>query len=383
MRGQVADALGGVVVGATVTAADAAGVERTATTDEEGRYAFPSLAPGRYAVRVAAPGFTLYENLEVEVTAGRTEPLDVVLTVAIEEEVVTVTAESDVGTDPEASAGAVVLRGTDLDSLPDDPEGLAEALQALAGPAAGVDGEAQIYLDGFTGGRLPPKESIREIRINRNPFSAEFDRLGYGRVEIFTKPGTDKYRGQTFFNFNDESLNSRSPFAAVRAPFQSRRYGGNLSGPIKARKASFFFDFERSETDDNQDINAVVLDPSLAPVPFITTVLTPQRRTTFSPRLDYQLNRDEHARRALQLRAHAPRERRRRRLQPPRARLRHGQSRSRPSSSRRPPSSTRRSSTRRASSTSATADGRRATRRRRRCACSTPSRAAARRSASR
>src|ERR671913_169443 len=86
LRGQVADALGGVVVGAVVTAADAAGVERTATTDEEGRYVFASLAPGRYAVRVAAPGFTLYENLEVEVTAGRTAPLDVLLTVAIEEE---------------------------------------------------------------------------------------------------------------------------------------------------------------------------------------------------------------------------------------------------------------------------------------------------------
>jgi hypothetical protein len=290
LRGQVADALGGVVVGATVTTTDAAGVEKTATTDEEGRYAFPALAPGRYVVRAHASGFTPYENLSVEVAAGRAEPLDISLTVAIEEEVVTVTAEADVSADPEANAGAVVLRGTDLDALPDDPEGLAEALQALAGPAAGVDGEAQIYLDGFTGGRLPPKESIREIRVNRNPFSAEYDRLGYGRVEIFTKPGTDKLRGQTFFNFNDESLNSRSPFAAVRAPYQSRRYGGNLSGPIVAKRASFFFDFERSETDDNQDINAVILDSSLNSVPFTTTVLTPTRRTSFSPRLDWQLN---------------------------------------------------------------------------------------------
>ena len=290
LRGQVADALGGVVVGASVTAVDAAGVERAATTDEEGRYAIPSLAPGRYTVRVAAPGFTTYENAEVELTAGRTDPLDVVLTVAIEEEVVTVTAESDVTTDPEASASAVVLRGTDLDSLPDDPDGLAEALQALAGPAAGVDGEAQIYLDGFTGGRLPPKESIREIRVNRNPFSAEYDRLGYGRVEIFTKPGTDRFRGQTFFNFNDEALNSRSPFAERRADYQARRYGGNLSGPIRKGKASFFFDFERRETDDNEVVRAVVLDDDLLPTPFVTTVVTPARRTTFSPRLDWQLN---------------------------------------------------------------------------------------------
>ncbi len=163
-------------------------------------------------------------------------------------------------------------------------------MQALAGPSAGADGEAQIFLDGFSGGRLPPKESIREIRINRNPFSAEYDRLGYGRVEIFTKPGTDRLRGQTFFNFTDESLNSRSPFARERAPYQSRRYGGNLSGPIVSKKASFFFDFERRETDDNSVINAVVLDPVLNPVEFNETIVTPVRRTTFSPRLDWQLN---------------------------------------------------------------------------------------------
>ncbi|HEX8722544.1 MAG TPA: hypothetical protein VF736_18150, partial [Pyrinomonadaceae bacterium] len=148
----------------------------------------------------------------------------------------------------------------------------------------------QIFVDGFTGGRLPPKESIREIRVNRNPFSAEYDRLGYGRVEIFTKPGTDRYRGQAHFNFNDESLNARSPFAATRAPYQTRRYGGNVSGPLSAKRASFFLDFERRETDDNDVVSAVVLDPGLNPIAFNQTVLSPDRRTTFSPRLDYQIN---------------------------------------------------------------------------------------------
>jgi hypothetical protein len=169
---------------------------------------------------------------------------------------------------------------------------LSEALQALAGPGAGSAEEgAQIYVDGFTGGRLPPKESIREIRVNRNPFSAEYDRLGYGRVEVFTKPGTDRFRGQAFFNFNDESLNARSPFAAARAPYQSRRYGGNVSGPLASKRASFFLDFERRETDDNDDVRAVVLDPSsFNPFGFNQSILTPDRRTTFSPRLDYQIN---------------------------------------------------------------------------------------------
>ncbi len=292
LRGQVVDLLGGVLIGVTVTATDAQGAERTAITNEQGQYVFPALPPGRYAIRVNTAGFTPYENTEVEITAGRTEPLDIIMTVAEATEEVTVNIDEENGTstEPENNSDATVLRGTDLDSLPDDPEDLAEALQALAGPTAGVDEDGQLYIDGFTGGRLPPKESIREIRINRNPFSAEYDRLGYGRIEIFTKPGTDKLRGQAFFNFNDEALNSRSPFAAVRAPYQSRRYGGNLSGPLQAKKTSFFFDFERREVDDNDDITAIILDPSFNPAPFNQTLLTPSRRTTFSPRFDWQIN---------------------------------------------------------------------------------------------
>jgi hypothetical protein len=291
LRGNVRDELGGVIIGAAVTATDAAGVEKTAETDEQGNYVFTGLPPGRYTLRINQGGFAPFENAAVEVQAGRTDPLDIVLTVAIEQEEVTVTAEAPVGTEAESQAGAVVLRGEDLDALPDDPEDLSEALQALAGPGAGSSEEgAQIYVDGFTGGRLPPKESIREIRVNRNPFSAEYDRLGYGRVEVFTKPGTDRFRGQAFFNFNDESLNARSPFAATRAPYQSRRYGGNVSGPLASKRASFFLDFERRETDDNEVVRAVVLGAGLTPLNFNQSILTPDRRTTFGPRLDYQIN---------------------------------------------------------------------------------------------
>jgi hypothetical protein len=289
LRGTVADEFGGLIVGATVTVSDASGVQKQVTTDTEGRYAFSSLAPGRYTMNVTAQGFASYDNAGVEILAGRTDPLNVTLSIAIEQVEVTVQAEEPINTEPENNLGAVTLRGADLDALPDDPDDLGEALQALAGPSAGQDG-GEIFIDGFSGGRLPPKESIREIRINRNPFSAEYDRLGYGRIEIFTKPGTDKFRGQAFLNFNDESLNSRNPFAPDRAPYQSRRYGGNLSGPLSAKRASFFFDVQRNETDGNDVISAIVLDPALNIVPFNQTVVRPIRSTTFSPRLDYQIN---------------------------------------------------------------------------------------------
>ena len=289
LRGVVSDEFGGLIVGANVVVADQNGVEKTTVTDSQGNYAFPSLPPGRYTLRATSPGFANYENTEVEVSAGRTVPLDVTLTVAVEQAEVTITAESPISTEPENNAGALVLRGEDLEALPDDPDDLTDALQALAGPSAGLNG-GDTFIDGFSGGRMPPKESIREIRINRNPFSAEYDRLGFGRIEIFTKPGTDKLRGEASFNFGDEKLNSRNPFATVRAPYQTRRYGGNLSGPLSAKRASFFIDVERREADDNATIKAVVLDPAFNPVPFNQVVLTPSRRTTLSPRLDYQIN---------------------------------------------------------------------------------------------
>src|SRR5205823_4979864 len=230
-----------------------------------------------------------FENTEVDVTT-RTGQLDVILKVTIEQQKVTVAADTTgVNTEPENNVGALVLRGADLESLPDDPDDLAAALQALAGPAAGPNG-GQIYIDGFSGGRLPPLSSIREIRINANPWSAEYDRPGFGRIEILTKPGTDRFRGQASFNFNNQDFNSRNPFAPTRAPYMVRNYGGNLSGPITKKKASFFFDFEKRDINDEAVVNATILDQSLNIVPFSQTVAIPNRRTEFSPRIDYQLN---------------------------------------------------------------------------------------------
>jgi hypothetical protein len=290
LKGRVADENGGVIVGATVTATDANGTTKTATTNGEGAFNLTGLAPGKYTVRIAAQGFGTFENSEAEIAAGRAEQMDVTLKVTIEQQKVTVTPDSvGVNTDPENNVGALILRGPDLDSLPDDPDDLAAALAALAGPAAGPNG-GQIYIDGFSGGRLPPLASIREIRINSNPFSAEYDRPGLGRIEIFTKPGTDRFRGQASFSFNNQDLNARNPFAPTRAPYLSRNYGGNISGPITKKKASFFLDFEKRDVNDQAVINATILDPNFNIVPFADTFATPTRRTTFSPRIDYQLN---------------------------------------------------------------------------------------------
>src|SRR5204863_80129 len=231
-KGSVSDEFGGVIVGAAVIVTDATGTAKTTNANSEGGYSFTGLIPGKYTVHVSAPGFADFENAQVEVAAGRAQQLNVTLSVTIDQQKVTVTTDSSgVNTEPDNNIGAIVLKEGDLQGLPDDPDDLAAALQALAGPAAGPNG-GQIYIDGFSGGRLPPLSSIREIRINNNPWSSEFDRPGFGRIEILTKPGTDRFRGQASVSLNNEDVNSRNPFAVTRAPYMSRQFSGNLSGPI-------------------------------------------------------------------------------------------------------------------------------------------------------
>src|ERR1700683_3860596 len=99
-----------------------------------------------------------------------------------------------------------------------------------------VPNGGQIYIDGFTGGQLPPKSSILAIRINSNPFSAQYDQLGYGRIEILTKPGTDKFHGSGSFQGSDKVLDTSTPFlgATNSQPDFHTIFGlGNLTGPIR------------------------------------------------------------------------------------------------------------------------------------------------------
>ncbi len=289
ISGRVLDETGAVIPAATVLVRSQKGDTRTTAADGLGTYEVSGLAPGRYSVRAVAPGYVQSEEIRTEIEAGAGQSIDLPLRVSFEKQEVAVEDESSEGisVDPQSGVGAIILRGDDLDALSDDPDDLAADLQALAGPSAGPSG-GQIFVDGFSGARLPPKHSIREIRINSDPFSAQYDQLGFGRIEVFTKPGSDKFRGNTFLTFSDESLNSRNPFAPNRAPYQSRLYGADLSGPIN-KKSSFFFDVERREIDDNAVVNATVLDPSLSIVPFSLAVVTPRRRTSIGPRLDYQL----------------------------------------------------------------------------------------------
>jgi hypothetical protein len=306
LRGHIADPTGALIPGAKVAITTPAGITvNTATADASGAYAVNGLKPGRYIILATFPGFAPFTSPAIQLAAGQSKRVDVSMALQVEQQSVTVTDDSpSVSVEAGGNASAIVIKGKDLEALSDDPDELSNELTALAGPSAGPEG-GQIYIDGFTGGQLPPKSAIREIRINQNPFSAEFDRLGYGRIEILTKPGTDKLHGQFFAQGNDNLFNTGNPFATSIPPYHSIQFNGTLNGPL-SKWASFFISVEQ-RNNQNDSIYSLKQAAVLASNPTQTCgagitgtcevspgalsggLFAPQTRTNIAPRIDLQL----------------------------------------------------------------------------------------------
>ncbi|MGA3328749.1 MAG: carboxypeptidase-like regulatory domain-containing protein, partial [Terriglobia bacterium] len=290
VHGQISDPSGAAVPGARVAAVSSTGQAKPGVVHADGSYDINGLTPGTYTVRARAKGFALFEQPNVQVTAGNTGKVNIALKIAEEVEKVEVTEESTkVSVNPEENASAIVIKGEDLQSLSDDPDELQSELEALAGPSAGPNG-GQIYVDGFTAGQLPPKADILEIRINSNPFSAEYDRLGYGRIEITTRPGASKFHGQVMGDINASPFNTRNPFAVQEPGYHTDFYNGSVGGPL-GKKASFFFTIFRRDIGDDAVVSAFVLNPTtLAETTLSQAVASPHTLTNLSPRFDFQLS---------------------------------------------------------------------------------------------
>ncbi len=289
LRGTVLDESGAVIPGAVVEVVRDQKVILQSVSDGLGNFVFQGLVPGDYFVRVDSNGFKAFQSGRQGVVAGTVTKVEVTLDVLTASQQVTVTSDQSgtVSLESTDNADAVVLRGADLDALPDDPEELMADLQALAGPTVGSGGN-QVYLDGFSSQRLPPKNAIREVRINQDPFSAQYDHVGFGRVEIFTKPGADQLHGTAQFKMSDAVLNSRNPYSPIKPPYRAKQFTGDLGGPL-GKRASFFLNFEGRWATDNEVVNATVLDPALNITPLTRAVLTPDNEQSTGGRVDYKL----------------------------------------------------------------------------------------------
>src|SRR5438132_4137064 len=290
LRGQITDQLGAVIVGVAVTLTDADGKQQTTQTDSTGTYRFDNLAPGVYSLKALQKGFAIQTLPAVNLSAG-TKTQDFQLAVTIDEQRVTIDDMRSLSADPNSNKSARTISGKELNVLSDDPNELAAELDALAGPAAGPSG-TQVFVDGFTAGPvLPDKQSISQIVINQNPFSAENERIGFGNIQIFTRPGTGKVHGAGAFTFSDAIFNSRNPYALNRPPYQRRAIESNVSGPL-SKRTSYFLAFGHRDIDDTAVINATTLDASLNPVIISQAVVTPKKFTNLGLRFDFAVNKN-------------------------------------------------------------------------------------------
>jgi hypothetical protein len=253
LRGHIADPTGALIPGAAVTITTSTGKPvATVTAGAGGGYQVTGLPAGSYIVRASYVGFAPFVSPAIQISAGQAKRVDIAMAMLVAQQSITVSEDTPtVSVDAGSNSDTVMLKGKDLDSLSDDPDELESELTALAGPSAGPNG-GQIYIDGFSGGQLPPKSAIREIRINQNPFSAEFDRLGYGRIEVLIKPGADQLHGQFFVQGNDNVFNTGNPFTKDIPPYHSYQFNGTVSGPL-TKNASYSVSAEQRNT---QSVNA-------------------------------------------------------------------------------------------------------------------------------
>ncbi len=283
LSGRVVDPSGALVRNAVVTVR--AGAEPRSPVavvhaDARGAFAVDQLAVGEYELSAEAEGFQPTKIVATLRAGEHGKTLTIRLNVAAVEEQVQVNADETAmrGSGP---GGGITLSGRALDNLPTDPAALLQQLQQLSGGDL-----PQLFVDGFSGGALPPKNTIREIRINENTYSAKNDvSPSFGQIEVFTKPGSGSWHGSFFALGNDSAFNTSNPYTPNQPPYYNWRSSGDISGPLN-RRASFDAELFRTSMQTSSIANGIVLDPSLAPITVFAAVQSPDVTTGISPRLD-------------------------------------------------------------------------------------------------
>ena len=282
LSGTVSDPTG-AKIGHALVQVESRGLQRETKTDSTGSFALP-LPPGTYKVTIKADGFRTYDtNVSLTERAARVS-LSVRLAIAAEEEEITVPAENSASTAAADNKSALVFKADQLKALSDDDSTFQQEILAMAGGENPVM-PPEILVNGFSNGRFPPKNTISEIRINQNPYSAEYDRLGFGRVEISTKPGTSMLHGEFDSSGTDNVFNAQNPYTTVEPPYYTVNLQGNVSGSFN-KKTSFFVSGLFNDLQNNAIVDAI--DPTLL-TPLNEAVQAPQITQTYSGRLDRQV----------------------------------------------------------------------------------------------
>jgi hypothetical protein len=231
LRLVVVDQTGAGIPAASVTVKPATGEPIVFQSDDHGVAISPALTPGALTVQVEFPGFNQFQAPLTLKRGANSE------TVTLEIEGFKAEVEVSQASAPEASksTSTTTLSQEEIDALPDDPEELAEALAAMAGP-----GGATFFMNGFQGGRLPNRDQIRSIRFRQNNYAADNHDAGRAQIEIVTRPNAT-WGGNGSATFGGDAFNARQPQQLVETPSQERNIQFGLRGPIIEGKTSFSF----------------------------------------------------------------------------------------------------------------------------------------------
>jgi len=285
----VVDPSGAVIVGARVTLRpaqgqpDPGGASAAAVdTGARGDALFTTLEPARVTIHVESPGFEPADVTDVRLRAGENRR-EVKLKIARLAETVQVGRDPrERASDPRGDAFATVLDQAQIDELPDDPDEMEQMLRDMAGPGA------VLRVNGFRGGRLPPKGQIQQIRFRRNMFAADTHEPGFMSVDITTKPGIDNWRGSTGIGFRNESLTARNAFAPVKGDESHERYAFSVSGPLWKQHTSLSLSADGTDAFDTKTIVAAL--PSGY---FNDSVRKPNDSLNFTARLEHMLTKTQ------------------------------------------------------------------------------------------
>lgn len=288
LNGLVLDPSGRVIVGATIVLRQPrSAVRLTEHTDSRGHFSFPRLSAGLYTMNVALSGFTSFAK-SVRITAGHQSQQRVVLSIAATSSEVTVTAAAQTAAvEPDANANAVTLNSSVITTLPVlNNDYLAELLRFLAPEDIATSGPS-LRVNGVGAENVSVAPSaIASIKIGKDPYDAEYDRPGKGRIAVTTKAGNRHYHGSADFLFRDSALDARNPFASARAPERRSQFDGTLGGPVGSGASTTFL---ASADFDYDDLQAAIFARGLEGA-IQENVPTPSRDGVFSGLIEHRFS---------------------------------------------------------------------------------------------
>jgi hypothetical protein len=294
IRGQVLQQTGAPAVTAIVTALNTGtGLERTALTNEDGRYVLRLLPPGQYTVSTQVIGFANSVREAVPVAIGQTTSVDFTIAVqAIVIEGIEVQAQRD-QIDASGANVAQLVNVDQIESLPSlgrdfvdfielsgfvtsDPGETTGGQFSIAGqrPSGtnvqidGVDANNSFFGENRGGSRIPfvfSLESIDQFQIITNGYDVEYGSYSGGIVNVVTRGGTNEFEGTVYGNFRDDALVASGFEAEDPGSFEVQQYAARVSGPIIRDKAHFLFSLDGQRRREPQiPLSLANQDPALS-----------------------------------------------------------------------------------------------------------------------